>query len=396
MNIVFLPLALLFLASSNGAYAADDSRLKAVDALLLQARPLVARFEETVNAVLPVLRTPSETAPDELTRLARKRLQENCSSDFSINVKTGRKKSFPTAKMIHELEPYQIGGMLHQIQRYYECEAFMQRKPDLCLAMARYQSATQPDETNCCLISYVRSSVIQMNVTGRPDAAKTCESLPFPPFTLDGRSPREECAWMTSKEPRAGCKNALDPTLQDEEAKDCLTGAILRADESVCAIIKDAPLPPESQAIYKERCDDMLGLRKAYPANDPELCGDSLVCRMMMGEKVCDRRLAIVKDQFCSLWSRHKTPETAAGMLAAQESLRKKKAEALALLKERRSQLDGLFAQAAQLLEDFEPKSEPGYISRQSAYKALRQDFAHPLEASREGLARTEQPSSGK
>lgn len=207
-----------------------------------------------------------------------------------------------------------IVGMVDGIRRYYECEAFLQRKPDLCRELDRYQdwefygskikTPNKPDD----LEAYCRSInnnyiILQLNVAGRRDAAQVCETLPFTREELGDRSLRDECEWMTSQTPDPGCRAPISPELGRLEIEDCVAHFVLHPDGKNCASIDYAPLTEGARAIYRARCRDALAYRRASRSKTAGSCWHSLACRMLMGERICGRYLEGFKGEFCRFWA---------------------------------------------------------------------------------------------
>jgi hypothetical protein len=332
----------------------EDLRLKAIDDLLSRARPLVAKL------LIPSLRLDGRIPPQELESRARRQLQEKCAADFSIDFFTEQEMTSP------------INDVVWDLRRYYECQAFSQRQPDICRAILRYKSLDRSGDLNLeekCRVRYIHYTLIQLNVADRPDAAKVCETMPFPSYALDGDTPQEECAWMTAQKPDPACKNPADPALGEAVIKDCLGQRILHADEEACALVEKVSLPDSVRPIYRRRCADAASFRTAYLAKDAGLCGNSLVCRMMMGENICDQYLERMRLNFCPLWVGEKLKDAVARLPSGRESPDARQAEALL------SRLDGL-------MQRFEPKDEPGYLSRREAYNALLKKLEKSLKRS--------------
>lgn len=343
MKQSLLPLAICLLVVVGPAFAEGDSRFGAVDALLAEARQAMV----------------AAANPPALSARAREEFERKCSAGFSLEAVAVDRAAFP----INDTSPL-ILGMIDNIRSYYECEAFSRREPDACRALPRYQPTNQPNEYESrCRSSYIRSRLIQLNVAGRRDAAKVCEALPFSAEDLHTTSVAEECDWMTDRVPDPHCQDPISPKLEVIDVKDCLAHRVLFADEEKCDSIKDAPIAEVTRGIYMARCRDSAAYRKAYQARDINRCGDSLVCRMLMGGDVCGRHKEKFKAGFCSF--------------RAREEMRLETARAL-----RRGRTEAVFARLDGLMEGFEPKSEPGYASRFAAYRALRDEFDQSMKGS--------------
>lgn len=287
-----------------------------------------------------------------------------CLEDFSIEVIAGHK----TPPLVYGSKS-PIPGMVDGIRRYYECEAFLQRRPDICDALARYQNwevygetiktVNKPDDlAYMCRTSYIRLSLIKLNAAGRPDAARVCETLPFHASSEHLFFPtlREECAWMTMRQPIAECANPVDPAL-GEDAMDCIQHRIVHSDASACPLIEKAPLTPGARAIYQAWCLEAAAYSKAFRAKDAGLCGEILTCRMLMGEKVCDRHLNKLKEDYCRSGAQKK---------------RARSSETDEPIKRRQAQIDALLLRLGDELANFERKSDPAFVSRAEAYGVLR------------------------
>lgn len=217
---------------------------------------------------------------------AGKGLGQRCSADFSIDAVIKGKTAFP------------VDSMLSDLRRYHMCEAFSRRAPELCKTLALYRpEKPQPNMEASCLDGYNRYTVTQLNITGRPDAAKICEALPLSAGDLDGEGPEVECAFQTSK-PDPHCKNlmASKPKVSGE-LEDCFMQNILNGEGSVCPQIDDEV----SHHVSREWCLDAAAYRSAFEAKDAGRCAGLLGCRMLMGEKVCAEHLAKVRREFCRL-----------------------------------------------------------------------------------------------
>jgi hypothetical protein len=327
MRAIFPPLAGVLLAVLGAVPVRAGADLKAMDDLLGQARPLVARFEEMVK--------PDESRPPAAGSEARaspelERLRERCLADFSRERMLGARIDFPIDDDLSD-----------SLRRYHECEAFSRKDVGFCRGLNRYSTSKQKDLADRCRINYNRYVVTQLNITGRPDAAKVCESLSFSADDLYGTSLREECAWQTG-EPDPNCKDLLAPSLGYTEVKDCLIHPIYHGDGRVCPLIKKARITCAQCVLnYETMCLEASAYRRAYEAKDASLCGDSLGCRMLMGEKVCGGRLEEVGARFCRL-------------------------------RARKEFLEALLARLGGLIEGFHPESEPGYAARRDEYRSLR------------------------
>jgi hypothetical protein len=352
-----------------------DAGFKTIDALFSQTKLAVSQFEEFLNSAVPALKAAREAGSGDLTSEAKKNLQEKCSADFSIDFILSNKSSASLGKIAKDL------------WHYYECEAFSQRKVALCKAAAVspltgfYKSAAPSRLESDCQAEYIYHSLIQLNVSNRPDALKACETLPFPSDFLDpGDTQKGECLQLLSKEPEAGCKNPVSPDLGKEGIENCLTHRILHGDESVCPLIKDAPLPEDSRAALQERCRDAAAYRKAYQTKDAGRCLDSLACRMMMGEKICGRHLDRAQRIFCPIWTQEKLKDAVVILTAERQAVQKNSSNVMGMLKQRREQVDDFFTQLSALMNGFEPKSEPGYVTRKEAFKTLSNKFNQSLK----------------
>lgn len=323
LHPVFSALNACLLSLAVAAFARAESRYEPIDALL-------ARLADSHEIASP----------------ERRGLERKCLADFSID-SIAREKTPP---LIYGTKS-PIAGLVDGIRRYYECEAFTQGKPDLCKALVRYQNWEVYGDTikttnrSDDLEAYCRSInnnfiVIRLNVAGRPDAAKACEALPFTREELGDKSLPDECEWMTTKTPDPGCRSPISPALGRQEIEDCVAHGVLHADEGACPLIDDAPLTEGARAIYRARCKDAAAYRRAFRAKDASRCGGSLVCRTLMGEKVCSRHLDRFRGEFCRSWTQRKLREI-------------------------------LFIELEKLLAGFEPKWDPGYVTRREAYREL-------------------------
>lgn len=231
----------------------------------------------------------SEKDPSPRTR---NDLQRECLAVFSGERVLGAEMTFPLDD-----------DMTDDLRHYHECQAFSRGDADFCDRLGRYSSSRQKDLVERCRTSYIRFSVIKINVSGRPDAIEACEELPLSANDLYGTDRGKECAWMTTRTIEERCRNPIKPELGVVAIKDCLAHHVYHADESTCSLIGEAPLPPDVRALYKGRCQEAALYRKAYRAKDAGLCGESLTCRMLMGEKACGRYLNEFRRKFCRAWA---------------------------------------------------------------------------------------------
>lgn len=371
LSAVFLFLAGIP-ASAQETSPTLDSRLQSMDALL-------ARVRETADQMdaWPALPPGSAATQDfeTLSALAQKRLEQRCENDFSLEAVEKNAAAFP----LNDTSP-PILEMIDSIRHYYECRAFTRRQPDLCRALPRYQPTNQPDDYEArCRTSYVRSRVIQLNAAGRRDAAKICEALPFSSDDLYESTPREECNWMLDKEMDRHCKAPISPSLDVIDIKDCLAHHVIHASPVNCAAIKEAPIAEVTRSIYHARCQDALAYRTAFRSKDAGRCGASLVCRMLLGENICGRHLEKFKGSYCRYWAQDNLKKEIDFLFAEYESLRKRNQDTAQLIRQRRDQAETLLAQLDSMMERFEPKSQPDYVSRRNDYRALRRKFEEAM-----------------
>lgn len=360
------------------ALLGTDSRFKSMDEVIARVRAMTSQFEEFINTSLLTLKAAQPSSSEDLATQAEKRLQQKCLSDFSIGLIAGEKAPLP------------VDSLMVDLQRYHACEAFTQRKPDLCKELVTRYRPKEPHphiEINC-LGDYNRYVIIQLNITGRPDAAKVCGTLPLLGFALEGQTLQEECAFQTAPVD-SRCKNlTFSRTAGGAEREECIQQGILNGDESACSLIS-APSgdkgDKEGDYQYTKRiCQDAVAYRKAYQAKDAVRCGDSLACRMLMGEKVCGRYLANIRQAFCRFWTQERRKDAVSILAEEQEVYRRRGSDIIEGLKQRRAQLEVSFLQLETFLESFEPKSEPDYVSRINSYKILRRKFEQSLKKARE------------
>jgi hypothetical protein len=175
---------------------------------------------------------------------------------------------------------------------------------------------------------------------------KACLSLPFSEDDLEGTSRREECSRVISEKIEKRCLRPQRASLGTTALKDCLSHHVYHADEERCALIEESPLPADVRAVYQGRCREAALFRLAHRFSDAEKCGDSPVCRMLMGQDICRRHLEAARPDICRAWSREKVKKDVVAKIDA-------------------------------LMRAFEPKSHPGYRLRRSRYeeklKALRE-----------------------
>lgn len=343
------------------APAGDEHRLQAIDALLAEIQPMMAEFEEFLSVSAPELKIARVTGSGGLVPQKEKELLRRCSGDFSIDEVIGGKTTFP------------IDSMMWDLRRYHDCEAFTRRKPDLCKELAGYRPQTpHPNMEAGCRDSYNRYTVAQLNITGRPDAAKICETLSFSSLILDGEGPEVECAFETAK-PDPECKNVIirKKPAGTGELEDCILQSILNGEGSVCAQIDDQ----KENGYEKKMCQDTAAYRRAFHAKDAGRCGDSLVCRMLMGEKICSQHLAKVRLEFCRLWAQEKQKDSVSALAREREAALKRGSEIMEALKQHRARVDAIFIKLGTLLEGIKLKSDQGYVSRLRAYKLLSEKF---------------------
>lgn len=384
MNLGTLSLAVLLLVPAGAACAqqappvtasrGSDARLQNMDSLLAQAQEAAAQVD--AMAGLP---QDSFSVDDieTLSNAAQRNLDRKCRADFSLEAVEKDVSAFP---LNDGRTP--ISTMIDSIRHYYECRAFTQHKPQLCEALPRYQPSNQPDDYVArCRTSYVRFRVIQLNAARRPDAAKACMTLPLSADDLYETNLREECAWMTDPRPDAHCKAPISPALDTIDIKDCLAHHVLHASPANCAAIQEAPTAEVTRSIYHARCRDALAYRLAYQSHDIGRCGGSAVCRMLMGENVCGQHLEKFKEAFCSFWTRENLKKEVDLLSAQQEVSRRQRIEAAQELLRRRSQVQVLLAQLGEMVENFEPKSQPDYISRRDHYRSLRKRIEGSLRS---------------
>jgi formylglycine-generating enzyme required for sulfatase activity len=315
MNVFFPALTALLLTApllaapvpSNG-----EARFKEIDSLLDQTRVLLARIGAPAGALGNAPLSPEEEA-----------LRRDCLAEPSLKLMLRGRTAVPI---------YGMDALREGLRAYLKCEAFTQGKQSLCATMTRdWPLPPQNDFESTCLESYNYYAVTRLNITGQPNAAKTCETLTLSPGELDGTNQREECAFQTSR-PDPDCRQAIAADPESPRAHGCVEQGAFNGDESVCPLVK--------AETSRRRCQDGAAYRKAYSAKDVRLCEDSLGCRMLMGERVCARHLAAIREPFCGLWSADK--------LAASLSSRLKAA-----------------------LDAFEPKSAPGYAARRRSADSL-------------------------
>lgn len=375
-------------APDPAAFSADP-RFKAADALFSRVGTMLTALEGLRGSIASTMKAVEASASGDLSAQARKRLQQKCLADFSIAVIAAHK----TPPLVYGSKS-PIDGMVDSIRRYYECEAFSRRKPALCGELSRYQNweseAYDPvsklygnkiktqnkpeDFRGLCAGNYKNFSIIQLLVAGRADAVEVCKTLPFTPEDLRGTNLQKECELMTSPKPDPHCKRPRSPDMGEEELMACLEDDFLRADESACpSLTKDVPfLTKESRVIYQSRCQDLAAYRRAYRAKDAKRCGNSLVCRMLMGEDVCDRYLDKLKGEYCRSWTQENL-KTAVDILSEeQRTSRMRISEIAETLKQRQAEVEALLSGLSNELENFEPKSDPAFASRIEAYRALR------------------------
>lgn len=309
-RLLLLVVGLLAAVRSN-AFASSSLGLKEADSLIQQAQSLglsPAAQRKSLEA-----RCLSGMAHAELMEEARRLVLDNSLSD--------------------------------DLRQYHECEAFSRRDPGLCDALARFPFSRQKDMVPRCRTSYIRSSVIALNVTKNPKAAEACRALPLSEDDLYQTTLEKECSWMTTPALEERCRNPSSPPLEIFQIKDCLAHHVYHADKRRCAMIERAPLPQSVLTVYRKRCRDAAAYRRAYRSRNAALCGDSLACRMLMGESVCPLYRERFRGKFCELWARRKV-------------------------------MEGLLTQISAVLERPELQRDSDWAARQNMYEALRKNFA--------------------
>lgn len=306
-----------------------------------QAQTDISRLEAGFKEVEALLREGSE---EPAASRGRRRLLKRCLSDFSIERVVGDR----------EFHDKNMTRVIDDVRRYYSCEAFTRNDPDFfCKKLNTYWPLPpQRMLTDNCIDQYNLYTVVRLNVSRNPKARQICETLSLNALYLDGpwggSTVQEECLFQTTP-PGPGCRGITDARVRNAlfpvGTENCLMQHVLfgEGDGGYCRYLKDSGI----RNIPEQWCLDVVAYRKAYEANEIGLCGESLPCRMLMGKKVCRDHLEGLKQDYCRGWSGRQLGSEAAAKLA----------------------------RLGELLDAFEPKSDPGYASLRGVYEALRESL---------------------
>lgn len=245
---------------------------------------------------------------------AEKKLYKKCLSGFSIEAAVADKE-------YHDKNMMRI---IEDVRRYYSCEAFTRNNPEFFCKKLNEHWSLPPQRflADNCIDYYNLYTVARLNITGNPDAKKICETLSISAYYLDGPwgggTVKEECRLQTTP-PGPGCrecflpgakpgpacrdvKNPRNPLVFPQGAEDCLMKHVLFGEGDVCHWIPRSNI----RNISEQWCRDIVAYRKAYEAGKERVCGQSLPCRMLMGQNVCEGHLEALRRDFCRVLTRRK------------------------------------------------------------------------------------------
>ncbi len=173
---------------------------------------------------------------------------------------------------------------------YYSCLAFSSNRPQACAPLKafavniHYQGGGPPNRPatydTICLSSFYDLQMSRAGIAGDfREMAKACERHNAVGGDFKRSSTRKACALLAelSRDPVAACR-ALDPYFASAASKPFCVKELrfLTGDSSLCAALGTEP-------VNFEICRGNAAFRKAYPTRDRARCGDSIICRVLMG-----------------------------------------------------------------------------------------------------------------
>jgi formylglycine-generating enzyme required for sulfatase activity len=274
--------------------------------------------------------------------------------------------------------------LMRSVRAFYSCEAYLQKKPDLCKVLGRKPGWVAQDTrlVNDCMDLHNYYSLAQLNISGRPDGKRLCETLPLSALDLDssgaGGNPQEACVELMAK-PGAYCKERLKgqwvPEKDDELIEGCVVLSIRHGDGSVCSQFKGDFENWELLTDRQEWCFATAAYRKAYYGKDVELCGDSKGCRMLMGENICSDFLYASLRESCLAGTEEKQKTLMSAMKADREAARRQGSKVRKKISRQRARLEKEFSKLEEALNRFDAEGSASYISRRDSFESLRRGF---------------------
>lgn len=386
MRVFFFALAAGLALSPATALAQDsslDARLTKIDLLLKEIRTNIETAEEFILSTAPKLKTiEGQNAAGNLRAQAKALLQAQCVAEISLEDLVARKEEFTP------------DTLMRSIREYYPCEALIQRDQGLCKTLDRYSGPLKQDAraVDGCLDHYNSYTISQLNITERADADEVCESLNHSFEALDGHgagaSTQEACAEMLTH-PRAYCN--FDMTNVSATPPDtyygCIKQSIYHGVGSICAFIEETPFEQHIFTGSKKWCLATAAYRKAYQGQNIQLCGDSLGCRMFMGENVCGGFLHPVLQNHCEAQTQSQLKATLAALTKKQKEDKKRSSQIKKEMRQHRAQIKKGFAKLRKELKSIQDKERPPYARRLKNALVLEKGFEEFTAAAEQGLS---------
>lgn len=198
---------------------------------------------------------------------------------------------------------------------YFLCRAFVEKTPGLCAGVRSVREKPEDNKTLgvMCWEGYYYLEAAAAIISRAPDAASLCEKLgaPIPgipnppshdsPFPKDPAQRREICSSIAKGADATSLCTRLSKMLRGgsatpEDINDCRETLCTLRGEGGC--VKGEPNPFD-----KGFSEILVSYRRAWAAKDAELCGDSSLCRSLMGagDKQCADYSKLVKKEYCAV-----------------------------------------------------------------------------------------------
>lgn len=307
-----MPLAVFFIVNScfsaaapaPGAQAPGGDKpnpaLKALDSLFADAESLEGALEQCIGEKMKTISAAGKGTlalqqfPEPSTgsfqftseavateqqkkRDAGLRAVPACRSRFSMNLQDKALLKFFSAGD-NELLAY------HQA-----CLALARGNPAVC---GELKQAGLEEVAGECRLNYYSWAILRAVAAGDPQASRLCLEAAAAPGEKAVSAP-QSCAKLLRREIPGACLKAVDLYMDQHE---CIIAFGLSNKANACAVFDSFRTARDERA-----CRDFSAYAKAHSGRDPGLCGDRLLCRMLMaqGSAGCDVIAATIRDKFC-------------------------------------------------------------------------------------------------